>query len=165
MDYNYRSCPYYPANRQSKSTNYSYRPAPAVPPPLMTMKTIPQPTLSNTTTQERQSGSRSVKTPKLNEGTEQKTQYLETMLRVPQQQKTSINSSTFDRRRFANDQIPFPSSTIENSKTDNLEQSSFHLIDNHGDISALEELLCDHQFQSTSQVCFNNYILSYIYEL
>jgi hypothetical protein len=152
---NFRSRPYYPTQnnnnrykhqyRQSTPTNYSYLAAP--PTPLMTA--IPQ---------ERESWIRSVKKTKLNEGTEQKTQYLETMLRMPQQQKSSINSSTFDRIRFANNQIPMISNTIENSNNNNLEQSSFHLINNlnnHHEICAIEQLLFDHSTQSTSQIRSN----------
>jgi len=144
------------SNQQSKSNTYSYFPT-QPPVPLMSNKIIPSSTLFTAIPQERESWIRSVKKTKTNESTEQKTQYLETMLRMPQQQqqKTSMNSSTFDRIRFANDQIPTMMNTIENS---NLDANSFHLIgdiNNHDEICAIENFLFDNQLQSTTGRCSN----------
>jgi hypothetical protein len=144
-------------------------------------------TLSSSTAipQERESWIRSVKRTKINEGTEQKTQYLETMLRlqswmrsvektknnententehttenaetivhIPQQQKSSMDSSTFDRIRFADQQIP---TTIENNNN-NLNENTFHLIgdvNNDDEISIVEEILFNNkvQFNTSNQV-------------
>jgi hypothetical protein len=152
------------SNQQSKSNTYSYFPAQS-PVPLMSNKIISSSTLLTAIPQERESWIRSVKKTKTNESTEQKTQYLETMLRMPQQQqqKTSMNSSTFDRIRFANDQIPSTMNTIENN---NLDASSFHLIgdiNNHGEICAIEKFLFNNQSQSTTGKCSNQVYYYHLY--
>jgi hypothetical protein len=132
------------SNQQSKSKNYSYVPTQQ-----------PVPLMSTVIPQERESWIRSVKKTKINESTEQKTQYLETILRMPQQQKSSMNSSTFDRIRFAVDQTPTMMNAIENN---NLNENSYHLIgdiNNHDEICAIEKLLFNHELQSNTGQCSN----------
>jgi hypothetical protein len=180
MDDNYRSYPYYSTNnnnnkryqhqyssshrfdnpclqrnqyQQSKSTDFSYHSPLTTPLPLMMTDIGPPPTLITAIPHERESWIRSVKKTKLNESTEQKTQYLETMLRMPHPQKSSINSSTFDRIRFADDQISITTNTLENNN--NLGENSFHLINNinsHDEICTIEKILFNHEVQSRTQV-------------
>jgi hypothetical protein len=119
-------------------------PSPPPPPPPSPLLTV--------VPHERESWIRSVKKTKINESTEQKTQYLETMLRMPQQQQKSLlNSSRFDRMRFADDQLPTTTTaTSSNNDNNNLDSSSFHLvgdINNHDDIRTLEKILFDNQFK------------------
>jgi hypothetical protein len=140
----YRNDYHYP-HQQTKSKSYSYFSSP--PPPLMATEILPPPPpppLLTVVPHERESWIRSVKKTKTNESTEQKTQYLETMLRMPQQ-KSLLNSSKFDRMRFADDHLP--SSTAPSiTNHDNLDNNSFHLIDdinNHDDIRTLEKILFD----------------------
>ncbi len=147
-------------SEQSNSKTYSYLPTPSLQ-PLMSTKTMPQATtLVTAIPHERESWIRSVKKTKINESTEQKTQYLETMLRMPQQQKSSLNSSRFDRIRFANDQMSITTNTTENN---NLDQNSFHLISNinsHDEICAIEKLLFDIEPQPTTKDSSNPILLS-----
>jgi hypothetical protein len=169
-------------NGKSKSMPYPYITAQASVVSLVSNKTLSS---STAIPQERESWIRSVKRTKINEGTEQKTQYLETMLRlqswmrsvektknnententehttenaetivhIPQQQKSSMDSSTFDRIRFADQQIP---TTIENNNN-NLNENTFHLIgdvNNDDEISIIEEILFTNkvQFDTSNQV-------------
>jgi hypothetical protein len=138
-------------SEQSNSKTYSYLPTPSLQ-PLMSTKTMPQATtLVTAIPHERESWIRSVKKTKMNESTEQKTQYLETMLRMPQQ-KSLLNSSRFDRMRFADDQLP--TTTTVTSSNNDLDSSSFHLvgdINNHDDIRTLEKILFDNQFKQQQQ--------------
>jgi len=127
-------------------------PPPPPPPPAPTSLTV--------VPHERESWIRSVKKTKTNESTEQKTQYLETMLRMPQQ-KSLLNSSKFDRMRFADDQLSTTTiATISNN--DNFDNSSFHLIDdinNDNDIRTLEQILFDNELkqqQKTSDESSNH---------
>jgi len=140
--------------RQTKSNSHSYFSPPPPPPPLMSTPIPPPPPpppqLLTVVPHERESWIRSVKKTKTNESTEQKTQYLETMLRMPQQ-KTSLNSSRFDRMRFADDQLSTTTTTTTTASTnDNLDNSSFHFIgdvNNHDDIRTLEKILFDNEFK------------------
>ncbi len=144
--------------QQSKSKSYSYfstppRPLMSTPiPPLLPSPPPPPPSpLLTVVPHERESWIRSVKKTKMNESTEQKTQYLETMLRMPQQ-KSLLNSSRFDRMRFADDQLP--TTTTVTSSNNDLDSSSFHLvgdINNHDDIRTLEKILFDNQFKQQQQ--------------
>ncbi|CAF4561744.1 unnamed protein product [Rotaria sp. Silwood1] len=147
MNFSNQQYQYQPSN----SNTYSYY-SDSVPMPLMSTKTMNPSTLVTAIPHERESWIRSVKKTKTNESTEQKTQYLETMLRMPQQQKSSINSSTFDRMRFANDQISTIINTTENSNN-HFNGSSFHLIadtNNYDDISAIERILFDNSLTTTT---------------
>jgi hypothetical protein len=139
--------------RQTKSNSHSYFSPPPPPPPLMSTPIPPPPPpppLLTVVPHERESWIRSVKKTKTNESTEQKTQYLETMLRMPQQ-KTSLNSSRFDRMRFADDQLSTATTTTTTASTnDNFDNSSFHFIgdvNNHDDIRTLEKILFDNEFK------------------
>jgi hypothetical protein len=167
---NYRELPFRRAQRfdyrysqqTARSKNYTCF---SSPPPSLLSISIPHsgtsaspvhtpPTLLNIVPHERESWIRSVKKTKTNESTEQKTQYLETMLRMPQQQKSTLNSSKFDRMRFADD--PSLTTTIATStatestitiNTDQRADTSFHLIGDvhdHRDICTLEKILFDH---------------------
>ena len=142
-DYHYQS---------TNSKSYSYYSSP--PPPLMATKIPTPPPLPpppppppslppSVVPHERESWIRSVKKTKTNESTEQKTQYLETMLRMPQQ-KSLLKSSRFDRMRFADNQL---SNAIPTAITqDNIYQSSLHLIDdinNDEDICTIDRILSD----------------------
>ena len=133
---------YQPTNSKS----YSYFSSP--PPPLMATQIPPPPPPPlppAVVPHERESWIRSVKKTKTNESTEQKTQYLETMLRMPQQ-KSLLKSSRFDRMRFADDRL---SNAIPTTAThDNLDQNSLHLIgdiNNHEDIRTIERVLFDNE--------------------
>lgn len=158
----YRNNDYHYQHQSKRSKTYSYFSSP--PPPLMStpiapplppspppLPPPPPPSSSSLTVvpHERESWIRSVKKTKINESTEQKTQYLETMLRMPQQ-KSSINSSRFDRMRFADNQL----STLTNSTTsnqENLDNSSFHLVDdinNHDEICTLEKILFNNELKT-----------------
>ena len=153
----YRNDYHHYQHQKTKSRSRSYYSSP--PPPLMSMPVNPPlpplpppplpppPSSLNVVPHERESWIRSVKKTNTNESTEQKTQYLETMLRMPQQ-KSLFKSSRFDRMRFADDQLSTTTtSTTTTTNTtlldnDNLENSSFHLvdnIDNHDDIRILEK--------------------------
>jgi hypothetical protein len=129
--------------QQSKSySSFSTPPRPLMSTPISPPAPPPPPSLT-VVPHERESWIRSVKKTKTNESTEQKTQYLETMLRMPQQ-KTLLNSSRFDRMRFADDQLP---ATINPT---NLDNQSFHLIgdvNNHDDIRTLEKILFNNEFK------------------
>lgn len=102
--------------------------------------------------QERESWVRSVKKTSINESTEQKTQYLETILRMPQQ-KTTVNASKFDRMRFAKEpsETEKTSNSSENAASSavdchELTNSSFHLISDieaHDDIQTIENIFSD----------------------
>jgi hypothetical protein len=152
------------SSQQSQSMTYSYFPA-QPPVPLMSNKISPPTTLSTTIPQERESWIRSVKKTKTTESTEQKTQYLETMLRMPQsqqQQKSSIDASTFDRIRFTNYQLPITMNTMENNNTNNLDENSFHLIgdiNNHDEISTIEKILFNNELQSNTAKSSNQVLL------
>jgi hypothetical protein len=98
----------------------------------------PPPPLPTVVPHERESWIRSVKKTKTNESTEQKTQYLETMLRMPQQ-KSLLKSSKFDRMRFADDQLSNTLTTTTNH--DNLD---------HNEICTLEKISFDNEIQKTS---------------
>lgn len=143
---------HYRHHQPSKSRSYSYFSSTA-PQPLMST-TIPPPPppapLPSVGPQERESWIRSVKKTKTNESTEQKTQYLETMLRMSQQ-KSLLKSSRFDRMRFADDQLDNPSTgATAIANNDHLDQNSFHLIDdinNHQEICTLEKILFDNDLQ------------------
>jgi len=145
---------YHYQHPQTKSKSYSYfsspprplmstqiPPPPPPPPPPPSLTVVPH---------ERESWIRSVKKTKINESTEQKTQYLETMLRMPQQ-KSLLNSSRFDRMRFADDQLSTTTTTNTTiSNNDNFDNSSFHLIgdiNNHDDICTLEKILFDNELK------------------
>ena len=141
-DYSYRS-PHQP----SRTKSYSYFSTP--PPSLLSLPLLPPPVIEpvlappivTVVPHERESWVRSVKKTKNNESTEQKTQYLETMLRMPQQAKSTLNSSRFDRLRFADDQ-----SATATVATANLADGSFHLVDDlqaHDEIRTLEKILFD----------------------
>ncbi|CAF0866245.1 unnamed protein product [Rotaria sordida] len=160
---------YHYQNQQSKSRSYTYfstqpqplmssqvsslpsSPSPPPPPPLPSSLTV--------VPHERESWIRSVKKTKMNESIEQKTQYLETMLRMPQQQKSLLNSSRFDRMRFADKQLP-TTTTITNN--DSLDNSSFHLvgnINNHDEIFTIEKILFDNELNQqtkTDDKCANH---------
>lgn len=139
------------SNQQSNVNNYSCFPTQS-PVPLMSNKTISSSTTLPPIPQERESWIRSVKKTKIDENITQKTQYLETMLRMPQPQKSSMNTSTFDRMRFANEQTPITRNVIENTNH-NLDVNSFQLINdinNHGDICAIEKILFDNELKSTT---------------
>ncbi|CAF0884264.1 unnamed protein product [Rotaria sordida] len=148
--------------QQSNSNMYSYF-SDSSPLPLMNTKTINSSTLLTAIPHERESWIRSVKKTKTNESTEQKTQYLETMLRMPQQQqqqKSSINSSTFDRIRFANDQISTTMNATDNNN--NFNGSSFHFItdtNNYNDVSAIERILFNNSLPTTNDKCSNLQLL------
>jgi len=130
-DYHYQS---------TNSKSYSYFSSP--PPPLMATQIIPPlpppPPLPTVVPHERESWIRSVKKTKTNESTEQKTQYLETMLRMPQQ-KSLLKSSKFDRMRFADDQLSNTLTTTTNH--DNLD---------HNEICTLEKISFDNEIQKPS---------------
>jgi len=159
------------SSQQSQSNTYSYFSVPPPPPPpppvpLMSNRIIPPSTLVTGIPQERESWIRSVKKTKLNESIEQKTQYLETMLRMPQQQKSSMNSSTFDRIRFANDQLPTTMKPIENNNNHNLDENSFHFIgdiNNHDEICTIEQILFDNELQSNTRQCSNQVLFFHFY--
>jgi hypothetical protein len=147
--------------------------------PALPKKTLPS---SSATPQERQFCNCSVQTTKINVGTEQKTQYLEKMLRmqswirslgkpngnenieqrtecsdmlvhITQQQKSSVDSTTFDRIRFADQQIPATATNI--TQYNNPSQNSFHLISNVNndvdEISIIEDTLFNNQVQSDNK--------------
>jgi hypothetical protein len=147
---------YHYQHPQTKSKSYSYFSSP--PPPLMSTQIPPPPPppppLLTVVPHERESWIRSVKKTKINESTEQKTQYLETMLRMPQQ-KSLLNSSRFDRMRFADDQLSTTTTTNTTiSNNDNLDNSSFHLIgdiNNHDDICTLEKILFNNELKQQQQ--------------
>lgn len=133
-----------------KSKSHSYfstppRPLMSAPPAPLLLPSVPPPVLT-VVPHERESWIRSVKKTKVNESTEQKTQYLETMLRMPQQ-KAALSSSRFDRMRFADDQLvttTTTATTVTSTTDDNLVDNSFHLIgdiNNHEDIRTLEKIL------------------------
>lgn len=87
-----------------------------------------------------------MKKTKTNESTEQKTQYLETMLRMPQP-KAALNASRFDRMRFADTQASTITPTT--TRAEQLDDSSFHLIgdiSSHEDIRTLERILFNKDF-------------------
>ena len=143
---------------RSRTFSYFSSPAAAPPPPQPLMSTIvlppapvePPPPPAPVGPQERESWIRSVKKTNTNESTEQKTQYLETMLRMPQQ-KSLLKSSRFDRMRFADEQLG-NSSTGNSSMINNehFDQNSFHLIDdlnNHEEICTLEKILFNNDLQ------------------
>jgi hypothetical protein len=93
-----------------------------------------------------------VKKTKNNESTEQKTQYLETMLRMPQQSKSALNSTRFDRMRFAEDPIP---TTTTTAAAANLVDGSFHLVDDiqdHEEIRTLEKILFDNDLNESNKL-------------
>ncbi|UJR16160.1 hypothetical protein I4U23_003070 [Adineta vaga] len=123
-------------------------PSPPPPPPP------PTPPVLTVVPHERTSWIRSVKRTTMNESTEQKTQYLETMLRMPQQ-KAALSSSRFDRMRFADDQLSTrttiaATATETSVNNDNLDDSSFHFIgdiNNHEDIRTLERILFDNDLE------------------
>jgi hypothetical protein len=150
--------------QQTKPKSYSYFSSP--PPPLMSTPIppskppLPPPPSLMVVPHERESWIRSVKKTKTNESTEQKTQYLETMLRMPQQ-KSLLNSSRFDRMRFADDQLT-TTTTNALSNNDNLDNSSFHLIgdiNNHDDICTLEKIFFDNELkqqEKTPDDCRNH---------
>ncbi|CAF3248052.1 unnamed protein product [Rotaria socialis] len=126
--------------------------SPPLPPPPLPLPLFAPPLPSSPTVvpHQRESWIRSVKKTKLNESMEQKTQYLETILRMPQQQKTLLNSSRFDRMRFADKQISttIPATTND---SDNLDNSSFHFIgdiSNHDEICTLEKVLFNNELKS-----------------
>jgi hypothetical protein len=87
------------------------------------------------------------------------------MLRMPQsqqQQKSSIDASTFDRIRFTNYQFPITMNTMENNNTNNLDENSFHLIgdiNNHDEISTIEKILFNNELQSTTGKSSNQVLL------
>ena len=152
-DYHYQS---------TKSKPYSYFSSP--PPPLMSTPIVPPllppphpppppPAPSVTIVpHERQSWIRSVKRTKVNESDEQKTQYLETMLRMPQQ-KASLNASKFDRMRFSDSHLS-ATSTTNNLSNEHLHESTFQLIDDvhaNQDIRTLEKILFDNDIHQQNQ--------------
>ncbi|CAF2369134.1 unnamed protein product [Rotaria sp. Silwood2] len=164
---------YHCQNQQSKSRSYTYFSTP--PQPLMSAQIPPLPPLLpplppsppppppppppslTVVPHERESWIRSVKKTKMNEGIEQKTQYLETMLRMPQQQKSLLNSSRFDRMRFADKKLPTTTTTTTTTTTnnDNLDNSSFHLvadINNHDEIFTIEKILFDNEFKQYKEI-------------
>ncbi|CAF1182055.1 unnamed protein product [Adineta steineri] len=124
-------------------TDFSNQYLPATPQPLMPMKTISSSTILTVKPYERESWIRSIKKTKINQSNEQKTQYLETILRLPNQQKSSMNLSSFDRIRFASNQTSHSTNTIENNSN------------HHTDTCAIEELLFNNDFQSTSSEYLN----------
>ena len=145
------------------TTNLTNPMQPPLPPPLPPPP--PPPSQPPPVVSERESWVRSVKKTKFNESVEQKTQYLETMLRLPQQQKLTITASRFDRMRFANDHQSstlLTTKSISNSVDNNsilphdsihLNNSSFHLvsdIDDHDDIETIQRILFDQQLTPTS---------------
>ena len=132
----------------TNSANYTAFSTP--PPPLMSAQflrpvPVPPPSPLVVIPHERESWIRSVKKTKTNESTEQKTQYLETMLRMPQQQKPALPAARFDRIRFADDQSSaMTNTTAATVSGEQLADGSFHLIcdiDKHGDILTLEKIL------------------------
>jgi hypothetical protein len=166
-DYSYRR-PYRNDYHYQQSRSYSSFSTP--PPPLMSTPVPPcsppllppaPPALLTVVPHERESWIRSVKKTKMNESTEQKTQYLETMLRMPQQ-KSLLNSSRFDRMRFADDQSLTTTNTSNPTNNDNFDNSSFHLVGDvnaHDDIRTLEKILFDNevkQQQKTPDKCSNH---------
>ncbi|CAF3216254.1 unnamed protein product [Rotaria socialis] len=153
----------YSNQQKSNTKSYSYCPS-SLPVPLMASKAVNSSTFTCTSVtaipQERESWIRSVKKTKINESNEQKTQYLETMLRMPQQQKSSINSSTFDRMRFANEERP--TSTFSTEHADNIHENSFHFVSNansYGDINTIERILFDQSLQTINGQCLNPQLL------
>ncbi|CAF2230048.1 unnamed protein product [Rotaria magnacalcarata] len=179
----------YSNQQKSNTKSYSYCPS-SLPVPLMTSKTVYSSASTSTSAstsastatstaastsvsastststsitaipQERESWIRSVKKTKINESNEQKTQYLETMLRMPQQQKSSINSSTFDRMRFANEERP--TSTFSTEHGDNIHESSFHFVSNansYDDINTIERILFGQSLQTINGQCLNPQVL------
>ncbi|CAF1006341.1 unnamed protein product [Adineta steineri] len=174
---------YQPPKSNMKSKSYSYFSTP--PPPLMSTEIPPllppilspslpppPPPLLTAIPHERESWIRSVKKTKTNESTEQKTQYLETMLRMPQQ-KSLLNSTRFDRMRFADNQLSTATTTTTTTTTtnsvhnDSFDANSFHLIGdikNYDDIRTLEEILFNDEFvqqqlQNTPETCSNHELL------
>lgn len=152
-DYQYR--PRHHQQQPIKSRSYPYFSS-TTPQPLMSTTILPPPPPPPAPLvgpQERESWIRSVKKTNTNESAEQKTQYLETMLRMSQQ-KSLLKSSRFDRMRFADDQLDNPSTgAISTTTQDNLDQNSFHFIDdinNHQEICALEKILFDKDLQIPS---------------
>ena len=74
------------------------------------------------------------------------------MLRM-RQQKSSLNSSRFDRMRFADVQSSTTINPSTISTNDNLNNQSFHLIDdvnNHDDIQTLEKLFFNEELKQQS---------------
>lgn len=135
-------------HQQSNPKTYTCYSSSSSIPPLMATKTVNPPTLITAIPHERESWIRSVKKTKINESTEQKTQYLETMLRMPQQ-KSAVNSATFDRIRFAN-------------QDDHLNGNSSHLIsnaDNYDQTNTVDRILFGHPVQTANGNSNNSQLL------
>lgn len=160
---------YYPRHHHHqqpiRSRTYPYFSS-TTPQPLMSTTVLPPasvqppPPVLPVGPQERESWIRSVKKTNTNESTEQKTQYLETMLRMSQQ-KSLLKSSRFDRMRFADEELA-NNSTNQSTMTNNEnfdEHNSFHLIDdvnNHEEIRAIEKILFDNDLQATEKTTDNH---------
>lgn len=162
----YRDDYRYNKHSQMKPKSYSTFSTPppslismTIPPPLPLVPPPPPPPPPQTVVpHERESWIRSVKKTKVNESTEQKTQYLETMLRMPQQQKSTINSSKFDRMRFADERSLSTSGTNSTTNatipTEDLINGSLHLVGDvheNGDIRTVEEILFNNDLNKTNE--------------
>ncbi|CAF0890691.1 unnamed protein product [Adineta ricciae] len=140
-------------NHQDQSHSneiHSCRPIP--PRPATITRIIPSSMLRPIVPHERQIRVCSVKVTMANESIGQRTQYLETIPRIPQQQQRSfINSSTVHQIRFANHQSV--STTEPHGNSVNLRNSSLHLVNNvvgDDDICAIDQVLSIHDQQSPS---------------
>ncbi|CAF1170762.1 unnamed protein product [Didymodactylos carnosus] len=93
------------------------------------------------TTNPLESWKQSVKKANISEGLEQKSQYLETMLRL--KQKPSVSSSTFDRTRFADDETLKSTARITNtlSIATSTELELIGNIHEYDDIAKIENFL------------------------
>ncbi|CAF0929032.1 unnamed protein product [Didymodactylos carnosus] len=108
------------------------------------------PSILNTATNPLESWKKSVKKTNINEGLEQKSQYLETMLRL--KQKSSISSSTFDRTRFADDETLTNTTGVTNTSVETLTQ--LELINNiheHSDLARIENFLFNNTNEMATQ--------------
>ena len=152
-------------NRNRKITRVFSTPPPSLlsltiaPPPLPPLPPPPPPPPVTVVPHERESWIRSVKKTKTNESTEQKTQYLETMLRMPQQQKSMLNPSKFDRMRFADNRSLSTNNPTVPMNTDDLTDGSFHLVDDvhdHDDICTLEKILFNNDLNTSSKTSVSN---------
>ncbi|CAF1298899.1 unnamed protein product [Adineta ricciae] len=140
-------------NHQDQSRSNEINSCRPIPPrPAIITRIIPSSILRPIVPHESQIRVCSVKVTMANESVGQRTQYLETMPHIPQQQQRSfINSSTVHQIRFANHQ---PVSTTEpHGNSVNLRNSALHLVNNvvgDDDICAIDQVLSIHDQQSPS---------------
>ena len=149
-------------NHQDQSHSNEINSSRPIPPrPATITRIIPSSILRPIAPHERQIRVCSVKVTMANESSGHRTQYLETMPHIPQQQRRSfINSSTVHQIRFANHQSV--STTAPHGNSVNLRNSSMHLVNNvigDDDICAIDQVLSIHDQQSpSSSPTVSNYI-------